>query len=264
MRQFGVASISQSPVSRPKAEFDVEAFLHSPGRGRTLLEYRPGSVLYAQDDPGDTVLHVVHGGVRLSVLSRTGKQAIVATLGPGDFVGEVALVGRPHRMETATAMLTTTALVIEKAEMLRVLHEQPAFSDRFITYMLSRSVRLEADLADQLFNQSEKRLARALLLLARYGKPDGPRRVLPQISQEVLAEMIGTTRSRVNFFMNKFRKFGFIEYSGDLKINGTLLSAVLHDSAPAPARIERHRRRLAAVPPGFATSNWAENQSLEA
>ena len=215
--------------SRPTAPFDVEAFLHSSGVARTLVAYRVGSVLYAQGDPAETVFHVQDGRVKLSVVSRTGKEAVVATLGPGDFVGEGALTGHPRRMGTATAMVATTALVIEKAEMLRVLHEQHALSDRFIAYMLSRNIRVEADLVDQLFNQSERRLARALLLLARYGKVDGPSRVLPRISQEVLAEMIGTTRSRVNFFMNKFRKLGFIEYNGGLTINTSLLRVVLHD-----------------------------------
>ena len=209
--------------------FDVEAFLHSSGVARTLVEYRPASVLYAQGDPADTVFHIQGGRVKLAVVSRTGKEAVVATLGPGDFVGEGALAGHPVRMGTATATVATTALVIQKAEMLRVLHEQHALSDRFIAYMLSRNIRVEADLVDQLFNQSEKRLARALLLLARYGKVEGPNRVLPKISQEVLAEMIGTTRSRVNFFMNKFRKLGFIEYSGNLEINTALLTVVLHD-----------------------------------
>jgi CRP-like cAMP-binding protein len=209
--------------------FDVEAFLHSSGVARTLVEYRPASVLYAQGDPADTVFHIQGGRVKLAVVSRTGKEAVVATLGPGDFVGEGALTGHPRRMGTATAMVATTALVIEKAEMLRVLHEQHALSDRFIAYMLSRNIRVEADLVDQLFNQSARRLARALLLLARYGKLDGPHRVLPRISQEVLAEMIGTTRSRVNFFINKFRKLGFIEYNGTLTINTSLLSVVLHD-----------------------------------
>jgi len=217
------------PTAAFAESFDVEAFLHSSGVARTLVTYRAGNVLFAQGDPADSVFHVQKGHVKLSVLSRTGKEAVVATLGPGDFVGEGALAGHPRRMGTATAMAATTALVVGKAEMLRVLHEQHALSDRFIAYMLSRNIRVEADLVDQLFNQSERRLARALLLLARYGKLDGPHRVLPKISQEVLAEMIGTTRSRVNFFMNKFRKLGFIDYNGGLKINSALLTVVLHD-----------------------------------
>ena len=209
--------------------FDVEAFLHSSGVARSLVVYPRGRVLFTQGDPADSVFYIQQGGVKLSVLSKAGKEAVVATLGPGDFVGEGALAGHPRRMGTATAMVATSALVIGKAEMLRVLHEQHALSDRFIAYMLSRNIRVEADLVDQLFNQSERRLARALLLLARYGKLDGPHRVLPKISQEVLAEMIGTTRSRVNFFMNKFRKLGFIDYNGGLKINSALLTVVLHD-----------------------------------
>jgi CRP/FNR family cyclic AMP-dependent transcriptional regulator len=163
------------------------------------------------------------------VLSRGGKQAVVATLGPGDFAGDGALAGQPLRMGTATAAVATTTLAIDKAEMMQVLHEQHALSDVFIAYLLSRNIRVEADLVDQLFNQSEKRLARALLLLAQYGKVDGPHRTLPRISQEVLAEMIGTTRSRVNFFMNKFKALGFVEYNGSLKINSALLTVVLHD-----------------------------------
>jgi CRP-like cAMP-binding protein len=209
--------------------FDLEKFLHSSDVARTLVEYRVGAVLYAQGEPADTVFYIQDGRVRLAVLSTAGKEAVVATLGPGDFVGEGALAGHPVRMGTAKAIVATTALVIRKAEMLRVLHEQHALSDRFIAYMLSRNLRIEADLVDQLFNHSEKRLARALLLLARYGKQDGPHRVLPKVSQETLAEMIGTTRSRVNVFMNKFRKLGFIEYKNDLKINSALLTVVLHD-----------------------------------
>jgi CRP-like cAMP-binding protein len=209
--------------------FDLEKFLHSSGATRTLTEYRVGAVLYTQGEPADSVFYIRDGRVRLAVLSTAGKEAVVATLGPGDFVGEGALAGHPMRMGTAKAVEATRALVIAKVEMLRVLHEQHTLSDRFIAYMLSRNLRIEADLVDQLFNHSEKRLARALLLLARYGKQDGPHRVLPKVSQEVLAEMIGTTRSRVNVFMNKFRKLGFIEYNHELKINSALLTVVLHD-----------------------------------
>jgi CRP-like cAMP-binding protein len=175
------------------------------------------------------VIYIQKGAVQLSVLSETGKQAIVATLGAGDFIGEGALAGQPVRMGTASATVATTVLVIEKQEMMRVLHEQHDLSDRFIAHVLARNVRIEADLVDQLFNSSEKRLARTLLLLARYGKPHEAQHVLPKVSQEALAEMVGTTRSRVNFFMNKFRKLGFIEYNGGLKINSSLLSVVLHD-----------------------------------
>jgi CRP/FNR family cyclic AMP-dependent transcriptional regulator len=210
--------------------FDAEAFLHSSGVARTVREYPAGVVLFAQGDAAETVIYIQHGSVKLSVLSQGGKEAVVAMLGPGDFVGEGALAGQNIRIATARAILATTALVVGKAEMLRVLHDQHTLSDRFITYMLTRNIRVEADLVDQLFNRSEKRLARALLLLARYGKEEEPHRVLPTISQEVLAEIVGTTRSRVNFFMNKFRKLGFIDYnSGGLKVNHSLLSVVLHD-----------------------------------
>jgi CRP/FNR family transcriptional regulator, cyclic AMP receptor protein len=165
----------------------------------------------------------------LSVVSRAGKEAVVGMLGSGDFFGEGALAGQPVRLATATAMTASRILVVPKRQMIRLLHRQHAFSDRFISYMLGRNSRLEEDLVDQLFNASEKRLARTLLQIARYGKPQGPRRLLPRISQQVLAEMVGTTRSRVNFFMNKFRKLGFIEYNGGLKIHDALLSVVLHD-----------------------------------
>ncbi len=214
-------------AKRPR--FNVEAFLHSSGVARTVAEYPIGSVLFSQGDVAGTVVYIQRGGVRLTVLSSTGREAVVATLGAGDFVGEGALAGQPVRIATATAVAPTTALVVEKEEMTRLLHEQPALSDRFIAYMLARNLRVEADLVDQLFNRGEKRLARALLLLARYGRDEDPNRVLPKISQEVLAGMIGTTRSRVNQFMNKFRKLGFIDYNGGLKVNHSLLSVVLHD-----------------------------------
>jgi CRP-like cAMP-binding protein len=174
-------------------------------------------------------MYIQKGGVQLSVVSASGKQAIVATLGPGDFFGESALTGLLLRMGAATATVASEVLEIEKAEMKRVLHEQPGFSDRFIANMLARNLRIEADLVDQLFNSSEKRLARALLLLARYSTQVERQHALPKVSQEALAEMIGTTRSRVNFFMNKFKKLGFIEYNGGLKINPSLFSVVLHD-----------------------------------
>jgi CRP/FNR family cyclic AMP-dependent transcriptional regulator len=174
-------------------------------------------------------MYIQKGGIKISVLSRTGKEAVVAMLGPGDFFGEGALTGQPIRIGTATATTPTTVLVIEKGSMRRLLRDEPAFSQRFISYMLERNLRVEADLVDHLFNSSEKRLARTLLLLARYGDQDGQDQRIPKISQETLAEMVGTTRSRVNFFMNKFRDLGFIEYNGDLKINTSLLSVVLHD-----------------------------------
>jgi CRP/FNR family transcriptional regulator, cyclic AMP receptor protein len=215
--------------AKSKHSFDAEAFLNSPGVARTLVDYQPAAAIYSQGDPSDTVLYIQHGSVKLSVLSKTGKEAVVGMLGPGDFFGEGALAGQPVRLATATAMTASTILVVPKRQMIRLLHRQHAFSDRFIAYLLARHSRLEEDLVDQLFSASEKRLARTLLLLARYGKPEGPRRVLPKISQSVLAEMVGTTRSRVNFFMNKFRKLGFIDYNGGLKVHDALLSVVLHD-----------------------------------
>jgi CRP-like cAMP-binding protein len=175
------------------------------------------------------VFYVQEGGIKLSVLSSTGKEAVVAMLGPGDFFGEGCLAGQPLRMGTATAVMRTALLRVPKRDMVRMLHEHPEFSDRFLAHMLTRNIRIEEDLVDQLFNSSEKRLARTLLLLARYGKEDTPQSILPKLSQETLAEMVGTTRSRVNFFMNKFRKLGLIEYNGGLKVNSSLLSIVLHD-----------------------------------
>jgi CRP/FNR family cyclic AMP-dependent transcriptional regulator len=209
-------------------EFDLESYLESAGPARKILKYRRGEVVFSQGDPSNDVRYIQKGGIKLSVLSRIGKEAVVAMLSPGDFFGEGALAGQLIRIETATAVVATSVLTIEKEAMVRLLHEEPAFSDRFISYMLTRNMRIEADLVDQLFNSSEKRLARTLLLLARYGQAY-PQQKLPKISQETLAEMIGATRSRVNFFMNKFRKLGLIEYNGGLKINSSLLSIVLHD-----------------------------------
>jgi CRP/FNR family cyclic AMP-dependent transcriptional regulator len=192
------------------------------------VEHEPGALIFAQGDAAASVMYLEAGNVRLSVVSRTGKEAVVAVLEPRTFFGEGCLAGQPKRMATATAMAACTILRIEKDEMARQLHERPAFSDRFLSHMLTRNIRIEEDLVDQLFNSSEKRLARTLLLLARYGEQE-KQRVLPKLSQELLAEMVGTTRSRVNFFMNKFRKLGFIEYNGGLKIHSSLLSVVLHD-----------------------------------
>ena len=223
-------SNKEGSVKTPKAEpFDLQAFLESGGISGRVVKHRSGAVIYSQGDPCDSVLYIQQGSVKLRVISHAGKEAVVAMLGPGDFFGEGALAGQPLRMATAIATSTSTVLVVEKAQMIRLLHEQHALSDRFLTHVLARNIRVEADLVDQLFNSSEKRLARTLLLLARYGKREIPHRVLPKISQEMLAEMVGTTRSRVNFFMNKFRKLGFIEYNGGLKVNDSLLSIVLHD-----------------------------------
>jgi CRP-like cAMP-binding protein len=217
-------------MAAPKQpRFDIEAFLASAGEARKVVEYRRSDVIFSQGGPADTVLYIQSGGVKLSVLSTAGKEAIVAMLGPGDFFGEGALADQPVRMATATAATDSTVLMIEKDHMTRLLHEEHALSDRFIGYVLARNIRVEADLVDQLFNSSEKRLARALLLLARYGKREAPYRVLPKMSQEMLARMVGTTRSRVNFFMNKFKKLGFIEYNGELKVNESLVSVVLHE-----------------------------------
>ncbi len=220
----------KKPRAKPVASvFDAQAFLDSAGITKKVAEYRPLSVIFSQGDAGDSVMYIQKGAVRLSVLSHAGKEAIVGMLGAGDFLGEGALAGQPIRMGTATAVSATSVLVVPTKQMIQLLHDAPGFSDRFIEYMLQRNIRIEEDLVDQLFNSSEKRLARTLLLLARYGKEDKPQGVLPKLSQEMLAEMIGTTRSRVNFFMNKFRKLGFIEYNGGLKINTSLLSVVLLD-----------------------------------
>jgi len=219
---------TRSAEPKPRRGFNVEAYLESTGPARKVVRYRRGEVVFSQGDPCEDVRYVQKGAIKLSVLSRIGKEAVVAMLGPGDFFGEGALAGQPVRIGTATAMLPSTVLIIEKAAMVRLLHEETTFSDRFISHMLTRNMRIEADLVDQLFNSSEKRLARTLLLLARYGGSN-PQKTLPKISQETLAEMIGATRSRVNFFMNKFRKLGLIEYNGGLKINSSLLSIVLHD-----------------------------------
>ncbi len=209
--------------------FDAQAFLDSAGVARKVKEYKGSAAIYSQGDAAKSVMYLRSGGVKLSVVSEGGKEAVVAILGPGDFFGEGCLAGHSIRMGSAKAVTPSTVLVIEKDEMLKVLHEQHDLSDRFITFMLARNIRVEEDLIDQLFNSSEKRLARTLLLLARYGKEDSPHAVLPKVSQETLAEMIGTTRSRVNFFMNKFRKLGFIKYNGGLQINTSLLSVVLHE-----------------------------------
>jgi CRP-like cAMP-binding protein len=210
--------------------FDAQAFLDSAGVAREIVAYRRSETIFSQGEAGHSVIYIQKGGVKLSAISRAGREAIIAMLGPGDFVGEGCLAGQSVRMATATAMTPTTALVIDKNEMFRVLHAEHALSDRFIEYMLSRNIRIEEDLIDQLFSSSEKRLARALLLLARYGKQDRPHRILPKISQARLAEMVGTTRSHVNAFMNKFKRLGFIEDGGaGLKINNSLLNVVLHD-----------------------------------
>jgi CRP/FNR family transcriptional regulator, cyclic AMP receptor protein len=211
------------------AAFDAQSFLDSTGVARKAVAFRNKTTIFAQGDTAKHVTYIRQGGVRLSVVDSTGKEAVVAVLKPGDFFGEGCLAGQPIRMGSATSTAPTTVLVIDKDEMIRVLHAEHEFSDRFIAHMLSRNIRVEEDLIDQLFNSTEKRLARALLLLARYGKNDEPQRILPTVSQETLAEMIGTTRSRVNLFMNKFKKMGFVDTTDGLQINSSLLSVVLHD-----------------------------------
>ena len=220
-------------MARRSSGFNAQAFLDSTGLSKRIVDFRRDEVVFAQGDKADSVLYVQKGGMKLSVVSKTGKEAVVAMLGPGDFFGEGCLAGQTLRIGSATAITPSSVLVIGKKQMIKVLHEQNGMSDRFIAHMLSRNVRIEQDLIDQLFNSSEKRLARALLLLARYGKQTKPRQIVAKISQETLSEMVGTTRSRVNFFMNKFKKLGFIAYDADLdagiQINSSLLSVVLHD-----------------------------------
>jgi CRP-like cAMP-binding protein len=213
----------------PRPEFDAEYFLESVGAARRIVSYAKGKVVFSQGQPSDTIMYIQKGGIKMSVLSRNGKEAVVAMLGPGDFFGEGALTGQSIRIGTARTTSLTTVLIIETATMRQLLRDEPMFSERFIAYMLQRNLRVEADLVDHLFNSSEKRLARALLLLARFVDQVGPEKRIPRISQETLAEMVGTTRSRVNFFMNKFRDLGFIDYNGDITINTSLLSVVLHD-----------------------------------
>jgi CRP/FNR family cyclic AMP-dependent transcriptional regulator len=207
----------------------MKLFLDSAGLGKNVGTFRGRETVFAQGDIAKNVMYIQEGRVKLTVVNQTGKEAVVAVLGPGDFLGEGCLAGQSNCMVTATAIAPTTVLVIEKKEMIRVLHGEHEFSDRFITYVLARNIRAEEDLVDQLFNSTEKRLARTLLLLARYGKQSQPQEILPKVSQETLAEMIGATRSRVNFFMNKFRKLGFIRYNGEIHVHESLLSVVLHD-----------------------------------
>jgi len=230
MRQNARSSSTKSKrKSTDKIAFDAQAFLDSAGVSRKIKELKKTERVYAQGDAAESVMYLQSGGVKLTVINEVGKEAVVAILGPGDFFGEGALAGQPVRIGTATAIMPSTVLIIDKSEMFKVLHAEHSLSDLFIKFMLARNIRIEADLVDQLFNSSEKRLARTLLLLARYGKEDQPQGVLPKMSQETLADMIGTTRSRVNFFMNKFRKLGFIKYNGGLQINTSLLSVVLHE-----------------------------------
>jgi CRP/FNR family transcriptional regulator, cyclic AMP receptor protein len=220
----------RAKVDRKKhGALDIQKLLNFGGLTKTTENYRRSQKIFSQGDPANRVMYIQEGGVRLSVVNKAGNEAIIALLGPGDFLGEGCLTGLPLRMGTATAITSTTVLVIEKNQMIRALHHEHKFSDRFITYLLTRNIRIEEALVDQLFNSIEKRLARILLLLAHYGKDDEPEQIIPKISQQALAEMIGTTRSRVNVFMNKFKRLGFIHYNGGLQVHNSLLSVIVHD-----------------------------------
>jgi CRP/FNR family transcriptional regulator, cyclic AMP receptor protein len=216
-------------MSQRKVRFNAQAFLDSAGVDKKIVEFGVREVIFRQGDPSDQIFYIQKGGVKLSVLNKLGKEAVIAVLGPTQFFGEGCLLGLPVRMATAMAVTHSTVLAIKKDEMLRELHAQRALADRFLSYLLTRSIRLEEDLVDQLFNSAEKRLARTLLLLARYGEQDQPQKLIAKISQGTLAEIIGTTRSRVNAFMNKFERLGFIQYDGGLHVNPSLLNVVLHD-----------------------------------
>jgi len=221
--------MNKSLQSKKVNGFDPQMFLDTAGVARKVAEFRRGESIYSQGEAANSVMYIQKGGVKFTVVNGSGKEAVVAMFGPSDFFGEGCMAGQSVRMGTATAITPSTILVIDKSELLRVLHAEHELSDHFIGYMLAHNIRVEEDLIDQLFNSSEKRLARTLLLLARYGKQEQPDRILAKVSQETLAKMIGTTRSRVNFFMNKFRKLGFIEYNGKIKINKSLLTVVLHE-----------------------------------
>ena len=217
----------------PEAEpFDSKAFLAAVGDGRTIHKYRKDQVVYAQGDAADSVFYVQRGRIKLAIVSPRGKEAVIAILGDGFFFGEGCMAGQPFRMATAVAMTDCSIVQVKKPVMTRVLHDEPEFSETFIAHLLTRNIRIEEDLVDQLFNSSEKRLARILLLLANFGKDVRPEEVIPNISQETLAEMVGTTRSRVSFFLNKFRKLGFIEYNGGMHVHTSLLNVVLYDEPP--------------------------------
>ena len=223
------SSSKTKSMPRKKSAFDAQAFLDSAGVTRKVRQFKRAEIIFSQGAAAESVMYIQDGGVKITAVSAGGKEAIIAILGPGDFFGEGCLAGQTLRMGNATAITPSTVLVIDKKEMQHVLHEQHDLSDLFITFVLTRNIRVEEDLVDQLFNSTEKRLARTLLLLARYGKQEQPQRVLPRVSQETLAEMIGTTRTRVNLFMNKFKKLGFIKYNGGIEINTSLLSVVLHE-----------------------------------
>ncbi|MGD0870501.1 MAG: Crp/Fnr family transcriptional regulator [Bryobacteraceae bacterium] len=220
---------SVQPKEGPKPPFDPKIFLAKVGAGRNIMDYRKGQVVFSQGDPADAIFYIQNGKLKITVVSTQGKEAVIAILEAGDFVGESCLAGQVKRMATAIALTDCAALRLEKSEMIRVLRDEPVFSELFLHYLLSRNIRIQEDLVDQLFNSSEKRLARVLLLLANFGKEGKPEPVIAKISQETLAEIIGTTRARVNFFMNRFRKLGFIDYNGGLYVHSSLLNVVLHD-----------------------------------
>jgi CRP/FNR family transcriptional regulator, cyclic AMP receptor protein len=222
----------QVMATKRRRSFDTKSFLARVGDGRSIGKYRKDQIVFSQGDPGDAVFYIQKGKAKLTVVSEQGKEAVIAILGTGEFFGEGCLAGQARRIATVTAMADSVIVRLEKSAIIQVMHQEPAFSELFIAHLLGRSIRVEADLVDQLFNSSEKRLARLLLLLANFGKEEKPEPVIAKISQETLAEMIGTTRSRVSFFMNKFRKLGFIKYNGSIEVNSSLLSVVLHDQPP--------------------------------
>ena len=217
------------PNQEKKVPFDPKVFLATVNGGRSISKYRKDETVFSQSSAADAVFYIQKGKVKITVVSEQGKEAVVAILGPDEFCGEGCLTGQPLRLATATAMTDCEIMRVEKAVMVRVLHEEPAFSEMFVSHLLARTIRVEADLVDQLFNSSEKRLARALLLLANFGKDGRPEPIIAKVSQETLAEMIGTTRSRVSFFMNKFRNLGLIDYNGRIEIHSSLLNVVLHE-----------------------------------
>jgi CRP/FNR family transcriptional regulator, cyclic AMP receptor protein len=217
------------PKKAPKPPFDLKVFLAKSKVGKTSIEFPTNDHIFAQGDPATGIFYIKEGKVKLTVLSKQGKEAVVAILRDGDFFGEGCLAGQQVRMATAVALSKCSVIRLEKAVLVRLLHEEPSFSDLFMAHLLSRNIKIEEDLVDQLFNSSEKRLARVLLLLANFGQEGTPQKVIPKISQETLAGIIGTTRPRVNFFMNRFRKLGFIDYNGGLKVHNSLLNVVLHD-----------------------------------
>jgi CRP/FNR family transcriptional regulator, cyclic AMP receptor protein len=223
------AKTKQVLEAPPGLLFDSRTFLTSVGAGRSSAALKPKEVVYRQGDPADSVYYIESGKIQITVVSEQGKEGVIAMLEPGEFFGEGCIAGQPFRMASASATAKSTVARIEKATMIRVLHEQPAISEMFMAFLLSRNIRIEADLVDQLFNSSERRLARLLLLLANFGKEGKMETIIPTINQDILAAKIGTTRSRINFFMNKFRKLGFIEYNGGLKVHSALLNVIVHD-----------------------------------